>query len=500
VKKKKPSMKNYKIFGSICYYTTSTPSKLGDKLITGIYLGTETDNTFKVYNPTSDRIVIMRAQDCIVNEDELGSTLLKQHTNCSENLMTNRITQAVVLSLPGTVSSSDDESESETRSLPIRSSNNTPATPAVRVVDQVENRQVENNRIASVDDLQLVSEHNSNSVPDQNDEDDSEEKYEAQQALRENSLRSTPESNNNSRELTESESNSGVRRSERIKKPNLRYQVNNISVESERVEEPDPTTYKEAAKKIEWVKSMKKEIDAFVKHHVWTPVHYPSVEIRREAIPTKWVYKTKRSGSEVIYKSRLVAQGFHQSDFGLETYAPVASPSAIRLLLSLAVKQKFKISQYDISNAFLQGSMDPDHDDVFVIVPPGTGHPDGTIMKLYKGLYGLKQSPRLWNKELVNALLNAKYIQSELDKSIFYKVINGKLLIIIVFVDDLFCLSETSNLVDDFLYTVLSKFEHKSISPVKTFVGLQLIFLADGSTILHQNDYINKFLTKYDFF
>ena len=229
---------------------------------------------------------------------------------------------------------------------------------------------------------------------------------------------------------------------------------------------------------------MKKEIDAFIKHEVWTPVVNPTVQIVKSAILTKLVFKTKGSGPNTIYKSRLVAQGFRQSDYGLDTYAPVASPSAIRLLLSLAVKRKFKIFQFDISNAFLQGHMDPEHGDVYVLVPPGTGYPEKTVMLLHKGLYGLKQSPRLWNTELVKALLKAGYLQSESDKSIFSKLIDNKLLVVIIFVDDIFCLAELEKLTDDFKSKVLSKFDHKAISPVKTFVGLQINFLKDGSIVL----------------
>jgi hypothetical protein len=142
--------------------------------------------------------------------------------------------------------------------------------------------------------------------------------------------------------------------------------------------------------------------------------------------------------------------------------------------------------------------MDPSQGDVFLIVPPGTGYPDKTIMKLFKGLYGLKQSPRLWNLELVKALVKANYLQSELDKSIFYKLIDGKLIVIIIFVDDIFSLTEETHLVNDFKNKVLSKFDHKSIHPVKTFVGLQINFLKDGSIVLHQSEYVKKILTKYE--
>jgi hypothetical protein len=54
-------------------------------------------------------------------------------------------------------------------------------------------------------------------------------------------------------------------------------------------------------------------------------------------------------------KAHLVAQGFSQVeglDFG-ETFAPIARPEAIRILLAFAVSKGFKLYQMDLKNAFL---------------------------------------------------------------------------------------------------------------------------------------------------
>nr|GEW99246.1 uncharacterized mitochondrial protein AtMg00810-like isoform X2 [Tanacetum cinerariifolium] len=75
----------------------------------------------------------------------------------------------------------------------------------------------------------------------------------------------------------------------------------------------------------------------------------------------KWVYKLKRdkNGAITHYKARFVAKGFQKQpgiDFQ-ETFSPVVKSITIRVVLSLAVTNDWRLRQLHIQNAFLHGNL-----------------------------------------------------------------------------------------------------------------------------------------------
>ena len=71
------------------------------------------------------------------------------------------------------------------------------------------------------------------------------------------------------------------------------------------------------------------------------------------------------------------------------------------------------------------------------------------VCKLKKALYGLKQAPRTWYARLDKYLAKNGFAKGTIDSNLYLKEIKDGLLIIIVFVDDIF-LEEMMKLVTNF--------------------------------------------------
>lgn len=237
----------------------------------------------------------------------------------------------------------------------------------------------------------------------------------------------------------------------------------------------EPQTYQEAiadenAKK--WNDAMKEEMDSLNKHETWTLTSLPP---DRQAIGCKWVYKIKRrpDGRVERYKARLCAKGYSQK-MGIdykETFSPVIRYDSIRVLLALATIHDIEILQFDIKTVFLYGDLT---EDIYMMQPEGfqNGEPD-MVCKLRKSLYGLKQSPRCWNKKFCKflSLFNLQPLES--DKCVFQATINGVEIWLALCVDDGMLMSTCSDTLTLVVKELSSQFEIK-IDKSNYFVGIEI--------------------------
>ena len=182
---------------------------------------------------------------------------------------------------------------------------------------------------------------------------------------------------------------------------------------------------------------MSDEIHALEINNTWqlTPLLASKVPIG-----CKWVFKVKHraNGSVERFKARQVAKGYTQQE-GLdyyETFSLVVKFVTVRTLLAIAAALDWHLVQLDVNNAFLHGDLD---EEVYMLPPPifGSKGEPGLVCKLTKSLYGLKQASRQWFSKLSTTIISHGFTQSKSDYSMFTRVHNDVIIVILVYVDDI---------------------------------------------------------------
>ena len=263
----------------------------------------------------------------------------------------------------------------------------------------------------------------------------------------------------------------------------------------------EPQSYKEAIASPhaeQWRNGMDKEIASLKENNTWTLVPAPR---NSAVIPCRWQYKAKRDkeGNVVIFKARFVAKGFKQQhgiDY-TETFAPVVRYDSLRSILALAASRDLHLLQIDVQTAFLYGEIDQE---LFIHQPEEyvTEDSENYVCRLNKGLYGLKQSSRLWNKKIHRSLVNLLFTQSEADPCVYTRLSGGDIMILAIWVDDgLFAFSDKSagqSVIDH----LREEYKMKA-GPAEHFVGLNINRDRPNKTLhLSSPSYIEKVLAKFN--
>jgi Reverse transcriptase (RNA-dependent DNA polymerase) len=189
------------------------------------------------------------------------------------------------------------------------------------------------------------------------------------------------------------------------------------------------------------------------------------------------VYKIKYHSNGKIerYKARLVVKGYTQT-YGIdyqETFASVVKLNIVRILLSIAVNKKWNLHQMDVKNAFLQGTLE---EEVYMSLPPGHAQEGNTnlVCKLRKSIYGLKQYPRIWYVKLSSYLLSYDFKISNTDHSLFFKISNGIIIIVSVYIDDIIITDNNMEEIKKVKAQLRENFDIKVLELLKYFLGIEI--------------------------
>ncbi|KAH9802834.1 retrovirus-related pol polyprotein from transposon RE1 [Citrus sinensis] len=223
--------------------------------------------------------------------------------------------------------------------------------------------------------------------------------------------------------------------------------VNQLSVVS------IPNSVQEALKDPKWKAAMNDEMRSLQKNQTWELVDLPP---GKKPVGCRWIYtiKYKADGSIERYKARLVA----------------------------------KVQQFDVKNAFLHGDLS---EEIYMDLPPGCSGPERLnqkVCKLKKSLYGLKQSPRAWFGKFTKAMVRFGYNQSNSDHTLFIKKRQGKITVLIVYVDDMVVTGNDEEETEALQKYLSREFEMKDLGALKYFLGIE-VSRSKGGIFLSQRKY-----------
>nr|GEY60298.1 hypothetical protein [Tanacetum cinerariifolium] len=141
------------------------------------------------------------------------------------------------------------------------------------------------------------------------------------------------------------------------------------------------------------------------------------------------------------------------------------------------------IYQMDVKSAFLYKTIKKE---VYVCQPPGFEDPNypDKVYKVIKAFYGLHQDPRAWYETLSNYLLENGFQRGKIDLTLFMKKQKRDILLVQVYMDDIFFGSTNKELCKAFEKLMKDKFEMNvklASTPIET--AKPLLKYPDGDDV-----------------
>ena len=185
--------------------------------------------------------------------------------------------------------------------------------------------------------------------------------------------------------------------------------------------------------------------------------------------------QANENGDVIRIKAKLFCKRYTQQegiDFE-ESFAPVARLDAIRMFLAISSFQEFRVYQMDVKSTFLNGDLE---EEVYIEQPDGfiLGNDQKLVCRLRKALYGLKQAPRAWYYRLDKYLHQQGFSKGLDDSNLYIKIENNKLLILVVYVDDIIFCSNEEAMSRNFASVMQQEFEMSLLGELTYFLGLLL--------------------------
>ena len=116
-------------------------------------------------------------------------------------------------------------------------------------------------------------------------------------------------------------------------------------------------------------------------------------------------------------------------------------------------------------------------------LPPGYSHPPGfphRVFRLWRALYGLKQTPRAWFAKFSSTISQHGFSGSYFDIALFLRWSGHGITILLLYVDDMIITSDDMQGIQDLKHFLGRQFEMKDLSALNYFLGLEVSFSTYG--------------------
>lgn len=261
---------------------------------------------------------------------------------------------------------------------------------------------------------------------------------------------------------------------------------------------PEPQYYHQMLKHSHaegFKQAIQTKIKALQNKGTWSEVSYESASSAgKKPIPTTWVFKYKLDDQGFLtkYKARLYARGDLQHT-EQNTFATTLAARIFRTLITIVAAFDLKTRQYDAVNAFANS---PINKPTYCKPPNGWTGFQSILLLLLRALYGLKQSPALWNRHLSQTLIKIGLEPIPGIDCLF----TNQFMLLFFFVDDIVVIYDRryTKEVNKFQAQLFQTYEMRYLGELEWFLGIRITRHRKNRRLwLCQDSYISKLISKF---
>ena len=131
----------------------------------------------------------------------------------------------------------------------------------------------------------------------------------------------------------------------------------------------------------------------------------------------------------------------------------------------------------DVKCAFLNGDIT---EEIYMQHPQGFSTNPSLVCRLRKSFYGIKQAPRASYAKIDSFLLSLNFVRCKSDPNVYFKLIHGSLMIIILYVDDLLITRSSKDEIASLKDAMNHAFSMTDLGLLSQFLGLEIDQTKEG--------------------